>query len=266
MRLRRVALVCRISGVRIETWVLKGHRPVSAARSVSLRMPIRWSRMPRWFATRTVFRIAHDHQAVSSPARPPRHRHDLHHQTPIRSGSNRSRPSTMTSSPLSAPAPTSTRSSPARDSTPPCTSTFNWTHKPVGPTGCRGIQPTSFWVEPDTDLGRTGQRSGANRVMSTGSGYNHVTSPLFFAANLPGYTQMSGNTQNKSPVIPRAGADKTSTVEIRMISGKTETPCRNTREKKEKRKRGRGREKREKRVRRRRRATDNRQHTDDTCE
>lgn len=74
--------------------------------------------------------------------------------------------------------------------------------------------------------------------MNTGSGYNRVTNTLCFATNLPGYTQMSGNTQNKSPVIPRAGADKTSTVEIRMISGKPETPCRNTREKKGEEKKG----------------------------
>ena len=105
-------------------------------------------------------------KTASSLARPPRHRHDLHHQTPIRSGSNRSRPSTMASSPSSAPAltPTSTRSSPTRDSTPPCTFTFNWTHKPVGPTGRRGIQPTSFWVEPVTGLGQAGQKSGSNRT------------------------------------------------------------------------------------------------------
>ena len=39
--------------------------------------------------------------------------------------------------------------------------------------------------------------------MSTDSGYNHVTNTPFFTANLPGYTQTSGNTQNESPVIPK---------------------------------------------------------------
>ena len=66
-----------------------------------------------------------------------------------------------------------------------------------------GSNRTQVWAKPVTSLGTTGHGSGSNRVMSTDSGYNHVTNTLFCTANLPGYTQTSGNTQNESPVIPK---------------------------------------------------------------
>ena len=84
-----------------------------------------------------------------------------------------------------------------------------------------GYNRTGIWVIQDGDLGRTGhieprstplwvnpdRESGSNRVMNTGSGYNRVTNTLCFAANLPGYTQISGNTQNGHINSPSPNAE-----------------------------------------------------------